>query len=770
MNKIIAKIVIFSAFGSMLVFGLLIGPMAAHAATYGLEYYGSTGGGYAYDSGSSSGYTGGGYAYDSGYTGGGYAYDSGSYYTGYTGGGYAYDDWLSCGLTSCGTHYTYTPTYTYNYEHRCSDECSISGQRQCSGNGYRECYRGGDGCLYWSGVTSCGSNETCNNGSCVFHPTCSNECSVYGQRRCSGNGYQECRQDSYGCLKWDGVISCASDETCSNGSCIFHKTCSDECSVDGQRRCSGNGYQECHRGYDGCFKWDGVIPCAPGQTCSNGSCLTTCQDECGSGQRRCNGNGFQVCGNFDTDSCTEWGDGQMCAWGQTCSNGYCQTTCQNECTSGQRRCSGNGYQVCGNYDSDNCTEWGDGHACASDETCTDGYCNTTCEELEVSAGSDKEIDEDESVTLDGSVDGDYDEISWSCDGGDLSDRHTLRPTFSVDEYDSDNYDENEAYTCTLTASNECDTDSDSVEITVNREVTDFNVSLNAYPKSGCAPLNDVDLTATISNHGSYDYDYTYRFDCENDGDWDKSVTTDETSYTAYNLCDYDYSGSRTARVRVESRGRTASDTEIIRVDDCEPERETGRVKIQKWVQNLSTATGYQASVTASPSDTVSYKIVVTAVEGDSDNISVRDVLPANLTNIGNVQTDGSYCNEDIASGIALGRLNEGQTRIITFTARVAGENSFNWGQTALTNTATVYVAGQSADATATVYVFRHAVMGATTVSTGFDDNALAAPVIAAISALLLAGFILRKKIARRFDRDPRQALAAKIAWVRKSGW
>lgn len=53
----------------------------------------------------------------------------------------------------------------------------------------------------------------------------------------------------------------------------------------------------------------------------------TCQDECSySGQKRCNGNNSETCGNYDQDSCLEWGNSQYCQYG--CSNGQC-----NQCNS-----------------------------------------------------------------------------------------------------------------------------------------------------------------------------------------------------------------------------------------------------------------------------------------------------------------------------------------------------------------------------------------------------------------------------------------------------
>jgi hypothetical protein len=85
------------------------------------------------------------------------------------------------------------------------------------------------------------------------------------------------------------------------------------------------------------------------------------------------------------------------------------------------------------------------------------------DELKVDAGSDEEVDAGDSIRLDGNVDGDYDSLRWVCNGGDLSKNNTLRPTW---EAPSD-YDYEKTYTCTLTARNDCGSDSDKMRITVN---------------------------------------------------------------------------------------------------------------------------------------------------------------------------------------------------------------------------------------------------------------------------------------------------------------
>jgi len=50
----------------------------------------------------------------------------------------------------------------------CSDECSTSGSKVCSGKGYKTCgYNDSNGCFELSSVTNCGSSELCLEGNCI---------------------------------------------------------------------------------------------------------------------------------------------------------------------------------------------------------------------------------------------------------------------------------------------------------------------------------------------------------------------------------------------------------------------------------------------------------------------------------------------------------------------------------------------------------------------------------------------------------------------------
>jgi len=59
-----------------------------------------------------------------------------------------------------------------------------------------------------------------------------------------------------------------------------------------------------------------------------GSSGASCNDDCTQGEQRCssNDNGYEVCGNYDSDSCLEWGGLVDCTGGDTCTNGTCGST------------------------------------------------------------------------------------------------------------------------------------------------------------------------------------------------------------------------------------------------------------------------------------------------------------------------------------------------------------------------------------------------------------------------------------------------------------
>ena len=261
----------------------------------------------------------------------------------------------------------------------CSPECSVAGAKRCAGNSVEQCGDlDGDGCLNWVVIKSCPSTETCSSGVCADR--CSDECSVVGERNCAGDGYMICdNHDTDTCLDWGSVMACPSGSSCSNGYCT--QDCTEECTSVGETSCQGDAVRSCGQfDSDSCLEWGTAVACDDGQTCSNGQCAGTCQNECDQANvNRCAGDGTQTCGNYDSDPCLEWSGISPCNDGSSCSGGLCTTGCTDDCAEGDRECVGtSGYRVCGtNFDSDACWDWGPGVACASGETCNPN--TTQCE-------------------------------------------------------------------------------------------------------------------------------------------------------------------------------------------------------------------------------------------------------------------------------------------------------------------------------------------------------------------------------------------------------
>ena len=209
---------------------------------------------------------------------------------------------------------------------------------------------------------------------------CTDECRL-GHRQCAAGGYQPCGEfDGDPCLEWGPVVECNQGETCVDGYCQ-PATLTDEC-AEGSTKCADDGtfVWTCRFRSDlGIWVWGNTIPCETGQTCSCGVCDSTCVDECVVDSQQCSGDGYQVCADFDDDPCLDWGPAIPCHSGETCSDGSCGTPCVSECTAGATRCacSDHAVQLCGDFDSDPCLDWSSPVPCGPGETCLNGTC-TNC--------------------------------------------------------------------------------------------------------------------------------------------------------------------------------------------------------------------------------------------------------------------------------------------------------------------------------------------------------------------------------------------------------
>ncbi len=152
----------------------------------------------------------------------------------------------------------------------------------------------------------------------------------------------------------------------------------------------------------------------------DGGGLGLCADECSrEGARACDDggeNGYEVCGNWDNDDCLEWSPVNYCSDRESCDLGVCEAACTDDCTvPGETRCAtppAEGIEVCSDYDDDPCFEWGDAIPCGEGSSCIDGSCGGETECTDECGNPGRQICDGDGTR----VCGDHDEdtcLEWS---------------------------------------------------------------------------------------------------------------------------------------------------------------------------------------------------------------------------------------------------------------------------------------------------------------------------------------------------------------------
>lgn len=120
---------------------------------------------------------------------------------------------------------------------------------------------------------------------------------------------EECGNNS--CESWQSNY-------CKNNNVYHSKTCYD-------RGCSNNNCYSNQR------TEEELVQDCLGKGCENGVCnvILPCVNDCAIGEKRCSENNSETCGNYDEDSCTEWGAAQACSNG--CENGNCKAQASLDC-------------------------------------------------------------------------------------------------------------------------------------------------------------------------------------------------------------------------------------------------------------------------------------------------------------------------------------------------------------------------------------------------------------------------------------------------------
>jgi hypothetical protein len=152
--------------------------------------------------------------------------------------------------------------------------------------------------------------------------------------------------------------------------------CLDVCN-EGAKQCGAGGkVEQCTRDATvGCTKWVAQT-CAPSSYCQSGACVA-CQNPCSPGALKCSGNTAQQCVT-GTNGCPVWSNADVCSYGEVCGSGTCNSC--RPCTRGSTRCAANSVEACEMDLATGCTSWKP-HPCASGTMCQTGACvacNTTC--------------------------------------------------------------------------------------------------------------------------------------------------------------------------------------------------------------------------------------------------------------------------------------------------------------------------------------------------------------------------------------------------------
>ena len=228
----------------------------------------------------------------------------------------------------------------------CPADCSVCQGGQCGtcGNGQLEAGEacdgpnlGGQTCAtagFFGGALSCADDCTLDTTSC-----CNNDCASQSETRCNGQTAESCNLDAGGCLTWSTIADCAAlGQNCTTtpGAATCTGSCTDACPKSGDTQCNSDVVETCSQGSSGCLEWTQTKDCAA----ENKSCDATggtakcgaCADQCTWGQKQCSGNVIQTCLQ-GTGGCTEWSTTEDCAAiGQLCQPNAGSPICGGGCT------------------------------------------------------------------------------------------------------------------------------------------------------------------------------------------------------------------------------------------------------------------------------------------------------------------------------------------------------------------------------------------------------------------------------------------------------
>jgi len=240
------------------------------------------------------------------------------------------------------------------------------------------------------------------------------------------------------------------------------------------------------------------------------------------------------------------------------------------------------------------------------------------------------------------------------------------------------------------------------------------------------PYNNSAILSWTSSNANY---------CYASGDWSGSKSLSGSESTG-NL-----TYSKTYTMTCSGSGGSASDSVRVNIAAFPT------LTVVKLVRNLSDGTAWLDSVTADPTELISFSIQVTAGDSYLSNVIIRDTLPDKIRYRGNLKIDGLLSSGDILSGLNIGYLSSYQTKTITFDADVLGADQFAFGETQLINSALVFSTETSNSDTAKIIVIKREVAGAAVaIPTGLTNNLFLDSFFLPLVIALIIIWLLRSRI------------------------
>jgi len=321
------------------------------------------------------------------------------------------------------------------------------------------------------------------------------------------------------------------------------------------------------------------------------------------------------------------------------------------------------------------------------------------------AGPDKEVNENELITLEGSgsdPDGDPITFSWSCEKGELSDSTIAQSEYTAPEVIEDTY-----YTCTLTVSDIFGlSGSDEMKVLVKNQGEGGGGGINHPPIAEAGEDQEIyELGVIILKGSGFDADgdpITFKWSCTGG-----VLAVTDRAVVVYIGPAVDSNAYYTCTLTVtDDKGASGSDSMNVLVKNVIPSitppitppvtppvippvtgGKVAGLTVENLAKNLTqNQTEWRDSISASPSDEIEFQVKVSSVgEITAEDITVVDVLPAKISYLGDLKIDGEQSGENIIEGIKIGDLSSNASKTFTFKAKIDSKENFNYGSTYLVN-------------------------------------------------------------------------------------